>query len=108
MTLDEIKDYLVSLNLKPRVHFQLGHTMVFLRYPAFHTLRDELHRVVHRHVVIIQAQIRRWLARKVFIQQKEAAVKIQSFWRMIECQKEIEEWHLAAAVIQVIVLSWLF
>jgi len=75
--------------------------MVFLRYTAFHTLGDELHKIVCGHVIYLQTRIRGWIARRSFLQQKAAAVKIQSFWRMVDCQREIEEWHYAASVIQV-------
>ena len=101
ISLNEIENVLSSLELKPKTHFQIGQTMVFLRYTAFHALGDELHKVVCRHVVFLQSRIRGWIARKFFLQQKAAAVKIQSFWRMVECQRVIEDWHYAASIIQV-------
>ena len=93
-------DAFLSVHVR-REDYQIGKTMVFLRDQACRTLRRRLHEVVVKRVVLMQACVRRYLARKKYLITLEAIVMIQSFWRMVETQREIEEWHVAATIIQV-------
>ncbi|CAK8688169.1 unnamed protein product [Clavelina lepadiformis] len=100
LSLQDVKNYLMSIGLSLQKDFQIGTTQLFLRDSANRALREELHRAVLKSVILIQSQIRGYVARKYCMRQRQSIVKIQSFWRMIETQREIEEWHLAASIIQ--------
>uniref|UniRef100_H2YUM9 Myosin motor domain-containing protein n=1 Tax=Ciona savignyi TaxID=51511 RepID=H2YUM9_CIOSA len=99
-TLPEIKNFLLKIRLQPGTDFQIGKTQIFLRDHASRVLKESLHRVVLKHVILLQSRIRGYLARRSYCQQRAAAVQIQSYWRMVETQREIVEWHLAASIIQ--------
>nr|XP_018671672.1 unconventional myosin-IXa isoform X2 [Ciona intestinalis] len=100
ITLSGISNFLISIGLKPGKHFQTGRTQLFLRDHASRILKESLHEVVLKHVVLLQSRIRGCICRRSYLQQRSAAIKIQSYWRMLEAQREIVEWHLAASIIQ--------
>uniref|UniRef100_H2YUM5 Myosin motor domain-containing protein n=1 Tax=Ciona savignyi TaxID=51511 RepID=H2YUM5_CIOSA len=81
-TLPEIKNFLLKIRLQPGTDFQIGKTQIFLRDHASRVLKESLHRVVLKHVILLQSRIRGYLARRSYCQQRAAAVQIQSYWRM--------------------------
>nr|CAB3264163.1 unconventional myosin-IXa [Phallusia mammillata] len=100
LDLKQIRSFLTSIDLKEHTHFQIGSSLAFLRNPASKILRGRLHVTVLHSVISCQSCARRFLARGRYVRMREAAIKIQSFYRMVETQKMIEEWHLAASFIQ--------
>uniref|UniRef100_H2YUM7 Myosin motor domain-containing protein n=1 Tax=Ciona savignyi TaxID=51511 RepID=H2YUM7_CIOSA len=87
-TLPEIKNFLLKIRLQPGTDFQIGKTQIFLRDHASRVLKESLHRVVLKHVILLQSRIRGYLARRSYCQQRAAAVQIQSYWRMQSLYKD--------------------
>uniref|UniRef100_H2YUN0 Myosin motor domain-containing protein n=1 Tax=Ciona savignyi TaxID=51511 RepID=H2YUN0_CIOSA len=104
-TLPEIKNFLLKIRLQPGTDFQIGKTQIFLRDHASRVLKESLHRVVLKHVILLQSRIRGYLARRSYCQQRAAAVQIQSYWRMVETQREIQSLYKDQSA-RIIQRSW--
>ncbi|XP_038556863.1 unconventional myosin-IXAa isoform X4 [Micropterus salmoides] len=88
-----IQQSLGQLDLDPD-GYQVGKTMVFLREAERQRLQALLHREVLRYIVTLQRRFRARLERKQFVRMREAAVRIQKWWRLyrsIEEEEEVEE-----------------
>ncbi|XP_015589004.1 myosin-VIIa [Cephus cinctus] len=66
---------------KHNLQYQLGHTKVFLKDEQNFFLEQERSRVMSTYILIIQKNVRRWIARKRFLKLKEAALLVQKTWR---------------------------
>lgn len=85
-TQSDVRDFLLTLNLN-RDNYQLGTTKVFLRESEKIKLDIELHQQIITSITTIQKWFRACLERRRFLRLKNAAVLIQSFWRMITAQR---------------------
>ncbi|XP_022528077.2 unconventional myosin-IXAb isoform X4 [Astyanax mexicanus] len=75
-----IREFLKRADLDPD-GYQVGKTMVFLREVQRQRLQDLLHQEVLRRIVMLQRKFRALLERKLFINQRQAALVIQHWWR---------------------------
>lgn len=82
----DVRDFLLTLNLN-RDNYQLGTTKVFLRESEKIKLDIELHQQIITSITTIQKWFRACLERRRFLRLKNAAVLIQSFWRMVSAQR---------------------
>ncbi|XP_035732171.1 unconventional myosin-IXa-like isoform X2 [Vespa mandarinia] len=82
----DVRDFLLTLNLN-RDNYQLGTTKVFLRESEKIKLDIELHQQIITSITTIQNWFRACLERRRFLRLKNAAVQIQSFWRMVCAQR---------------------
>lgn len=82
----DVKDFLLTLDLN-RDNYQLGSTKVFLRESEKIKLDIELHQQIITSITTIQKWFRACLERRRFVRLKNAAVQIQSFWRMVTAQR---------------------
>uniref|UniRef100_A0A8B9LL48 Myosin IXAb n=1 Tax=Astyanax mexicanus TaxID=7994 RepID=A0A8B9LL48_ASTMX len=71
-----IREFLKRADLDPD-GYQVGKTMVFLREVQRQRLQDLLHQEVLRRIVMLQRKFRALLERKLFINQRQAALVIQ-------------------------------
>ncbi|KAJ8669058.1 hypothetical protein QAD02_000317 [Eretmocerus hayati] len=82
----DVRDFLLTLNLN-RDNYQLGTTKVFLRESEKIKLDIELHQQIITSITTIQKWFRACLERRRFLRLRNAAVLIQSFWRMVCAQR---------------------
>ncbi|XP_011688564.1 PREDICTED: unconventional myosin-IXb-like isoform X2 [Wasmannia auropunctata] len=82
----DVRDFLLTLNLN-RDNYQLGTTKVFLRESEKIKLDIELHQQIITSITTIQKWFRACLERRKFLRLKNAIVQIQSFWRMVSAQR---------------------
>lgn len=61
--------------------FQLGTTKVFLKDSHDVYLEEMREKVLEKYILLLQRNIRRWIARRRFLQMKAAALVIQKHWR---------------------------
>ncbi|MFT7816615.1 unconventional myosin-IXa isoform X1 [Arapaima gigas] len=92
-TQHSISAYLHQLDLSPD-GFQVGHSTVFLREAARQRLQDLLHQEVLRRIVALQQRFRATLERRHFVNMREAACRIQRWWRSCQLQQAEEEAEL--------------
>lgn len=85
-TQTDVRDFLLTLNLN-RDNYQMGTTKVFLRESEKIKLDIELHQQIITSITTIQKWFRACLERRKFLRLKNAAVLIQSFWRMVIAQR---------------------
>lgn len=71
--------------------YQLGKTKVFLKDKHDLVLEQEYYRILKDKAVIIQKNVRRWLVRKDFEKQRQAAVTIQTAWRGYDQRKRYKQ-----------------
>ncbi|XP_044064047.1 unconventional myosin-IXAa isoform X4 [Siniperca chuatsi] len=86
-TREGIHQSLDQLDLEPD-GYQVGKTMVFLREAERQRLQALLHREVLRRIVMLQRRFRARLEWKQFVRMREAAIRIQKWWRL---HRPIEE-----------------
>ncbi|CAJ0605304.1 unnamed protein product [Cylicocyclus nassatus] len=77
--------------LGPNSQYQLGKTKVFLKERHDLFLEQEYHRMLDYRAIMIQKNVRGWLARRSFIKKKEAATVIQKHWKRYEQQKRYNQ-----------------
>ncbi|XP_026233600.1 unconventional myosin-IXAa isoform X4 [Anabas testudineus] len=94
-TREEIQHCLDQLDLE-QDGYQVGKTMVFLHETERQRLQALLHREVFRLIVMLQRRFRARLERKQFVRMREAAICIQTWWRLYQpstlYQKEGEDY----------------
>lgn len=83
---NDVKDFLRTLNLN-RDNYQFGTSKVFLRESEKIKLDIELHQQIITSITTIQNWFRACLERRKFLRLKNAVVQIQSFWRMVNAQR---------------------
>lgn len=96
----DVRDFLLTLDLN-RDNYQLGSTKVFLRESEKIKLDIELHQQIITSITTIQKWFRACLERRRFIRLKNAAVQIQSFWRMISAQRFVQNIRRVDAAIHI-------
>lgn len=101
-------DELLSALEFPERSYQLGLTKVFLRTEAHEVLEHQRASVLRKHVVLIQASVRRWRWRRWWLRLRDAAVVVQSgvrgMWgRAIAREARAQ---LASLIIQARAKSW--
>lgn len=67
--------------LTGQTEFQLGNTKVFLKDSHDVYLEEMREKVLEKYILVLQRNIRRWIARRRFLQMKAAALVIQKHWR---------------------------
>lgn len=77
----DIRNFLLTLNLN-RDNYQTGESKMFLRECEKQKLDFKLHRQIIAAIISIQRWFRGILERRKFLRIKEAALTIQSFWRI--------------------------
>ncbi|VDN27510.1 unnamed protein product [Cylicostephanus goldi] len=77
--------------LGPNSQYQLGKTKVFLKERHDLFLEQEYHRMLDYRAVMIQKNVRGWLARRSFVKKKEAATVIQKHWKRYDQQKRYNQ-----------------
>ncbi|XP_040825516.1 unconventional myosin-IXa [Ochotona curzoniae] len=82
-----IQDFFKKINLNPE-NYQVGKTMVFLKEQERQHLQDLLHQEVLRRIVLLQRCFRALLCRQHFLRLRQAAIRIQRFWRTCLTQKQ--------------------
>lgn len=71
--------------------YQLGKTKVFLKDKHDLVLEQEYYRILKDKAIVIQKNVRRWLVRKDFEKQRQAAVTIQTAWRGFDQRKRYRQ-----------------
>ncbi|XP_070827077.1 unconventional myosin-IXAa [Chaetodon trifascialis] len=93
-TREGIQQCLDELDLQPD-GYQVGKTMVFLREAERQRLQALLHAEVLRRIVTLQRRFRAQLERKQFVRMRDAAVRIQKWWRLYRSIEEEEDYDPA-------------
>ncbi|XP_046748908.1 unconventional myosin-IXAa-like isoform X4 [Diprion similis] len=96
----DVRDFLLTLNLN-RDNYQLGSTKVFLRESEKIKLDIELHQQIITSITTIQKWFRACLERRKFIRLKNAAVQVQSFWRMVSAQRLAQSIRAREAAVRI-------
>lgn len=71
---------LEKLNM-PKMEWQIGKTKVFLRTSVFDPLEDTRRKLLREMATVVQKIWRGWRLRRVFLQQRVAAIRIQQHFR---------------------------
>ncbi|KAH7932944.1 hypothetical protein HPB49_005243 [Dermacentor silvarum] len=71
---------LEKLNM-PKMEWQIGKTKVFLRTSVFDPLEDSRRKLLREMATVVQKIWRGWRLRRVFLQQRVAAIRIQQHFR---------------------------
>ncbi|GAB6021168.1 hypothetical protein CHUAL_003798 [Chamberlinius hualienensis] len=64
-----------------KADFQLGKTKVFLKDAQDLFLEQERDRVITKHILVLQRNIRGWVHRRRFLRMRKSAIVIQNAWR---------------------------
>lgn len=103
----DVRDFMNHFMDLNRQHYQLGMTKIYMRENQKMRLDIRLHTKIIESIVCIQRWFRSILQRRKFLLQKQAAVTIQSNWRMCMAQKQVHFrracFHGAAITVQA---SW--
>uniref|UniRef100_A0A8B9RLR6 Myosin IXAb n=1 Tax=Astyanax mexicanus TaxID=7994 RepID=A0A8B9RLR6_ASTMX len=96
-----IREFLKRADLDPD-GYQVGKTMVFLREVQRQRLQDLLHQEVLRRIVMLQRKFRALLERKLFINQRQAAlvIQVQENSRVYRALQRAQLRHGAAVCLQ--------
>lgn len=82
----DVRNFLLTLNLN-RDNYQTGESKMFLRECEKLKLDFRLHRQIMAAIISIQRWFRGILERRKFLRIREAAVTIQSYWRLYLSQR---------------------
>lgn len=100
----DVRDFMNHLMDLNKQHFQLGITKIYMRESQKMKLDIKLHTKIIESIICIQRWFRSILQRQKFLHLKQAAVVIQSNWRMCLAQREVHFrracFHGAAITIQ--------
>uniref|UniRef100_A0A670JQ50 Myosin IXA n=1 Tax=Podarcis muralis TaxID=64176 RepID=A0A670JQ50_PODMU len=91
---ENIQEFLRKTKTNPD-NYQVGRTMVFMKEQGRQLLQGLLHEEVLRRITLLQSWFRTMLYRRQFLNLKQAAVVIQSYWR--EC---LRHRNAAATIVQ--------
>ncbi|XP_026278963.1 unconventional myosin-IXb isoform X5 [Frankliniella occidentalis] len=97
----DVRTFLLTLNLN-RDNYQTGESKMFLRECEKQKLDFKLHRQIIAAIISIQRWFRGILERRKFLRIREAAITIQSCWRIFLSQRNMQhlQYTAAATVIQ--------
>lgn len=100
----DVRDFMNRLVDLNKQHYQLGITKIYMRESQKMRLDIKLHTKIIESIVSIQRWFRSILQRQKFLHQRQAAIVIQSNWRMYLAQKQFHFrracFHGAAITIQ--------
>jgi len=100
----DVRDFMNRLVDLNKQHYQLGITKIYMRESQKMRLDIKLHTKIIESIVSIQRWFRSYLQRQKFLHQRQAAIVIQSNWRMYLAQKQFHFrracFHGAAITIQ--------
>lgn len=100
----DVRDFMNHFMDLNKQHFQLGLTKIYMRENQKMRLDIRLHTKIIESIVCIQRWFRSILQRRKFLLQRQAAVTLQSSWRMCMAQKQVHHrracFHGAAITIQ--------
>lgn len=102
----DVRDFMNHLMDLNKQHYQLGITKIYMRESQKMRLDVKLHTKIIESIVSIQRWFRSILQRQKFLHQRQAAIVIQSNWRMCLAQKQVHFrracFHGAAITIQAV------
>ncbi|XP_066994097.2 unconventional myosin-IXa isoform X2 [Anabrus simplex] len=101
----DVRDFLLTLNLN-RDNYQLGSSKIFLRESEKVKLDYRLHQQIMASIVTIQRWSRAILERRRFLRWREAAVVIQSHWRMFMAQRLLNHMRIRLSAVVLIQAVW--
>ncbi|XP_066491078.1 unconventional myosin-IXa isoform X1 [Tiliqua scincoides] len=84
-----IQDFFRKTKTNPE-NYQVGRTMVFMKEQERQVLQGLLHREVLRRITLLQSWFRAMLYRRQFLNLRQAAIIIQSYWRVYQRRKQVE------------------
>lgn len=87
---EDVRDFMNRFMELNKQHYQLGMTKIYMRENQKMRLDIRLHTKIIESIVAIQRWIRAFHQRRKFLQFKQAAITIQSFWRMCLAQRQFE------------------
>lgn len=100
----DVRDFMNHLMDLNKQHYQLGITKIYMRESQKMKLDIKLHTKIIESIITIQRWFRSILQRQKFLHLKQAAITIQSNWRMCLAQREVHFrracFHGAAITIQ--------
>lgn len=100
----DVRDFMNHLMDLNKQHYQLGITKIYMRENQKMRLDIKLHTKIIESIICIQRWFRSILQRQKFLHLRQAAVVIQSFWRMCLAQRQVHFrracFHGAAITIQ--------
>lgn len=100
----DVRDFMNHFMDLNKQNYQLGITKIYMRENEKMRLDIRLHTKIIESIVCIQRWFRSILQRRKFLLQRQAAVTIQSNWRMCMAQKQVHQrrgfFHGAAITIQ--------
>lgn len=100
----DVRDFMNRLVDLNKQHYQLGITKIYMRESQKMRLDIKLHTKIIESIVCIQRWFRSIFQRQKFLHQRQAAIVIQSNWRMCLAQKQFHFrracFHGAAITIQ--------
>lgn len=100
----DVQDFMNHLMDLNRQHYQLGITKIYMRENQKMRLDIKLHTKIIESIISIQRWFRSILQRQKYLHLRQAAIVIQSFWRMSLAQKQVHFrracFHGAAITIQ--------
>ncbi|XP_044740758.1 unconventional myosin-IXa-like [Chrysoperla carnea] len=100
----DVRHFLATLNLN-RDNYQLGASKIFLRESEKIKLDFKLHQQIMASIISIQRWFRSCLERKRFLRLRNAAITIQSSWKIYTAQRKLNELRICACVL-VIQSAW--
>ncbi|KAK3911746.1 Unconventional myosin-IXa [Frankliniella fusca] len=100
----DVRTFLLTLNLN-RDNYQTGESKMFLRECEKQKLDIKLHRQIIAAIISIQRWFRGILERRKFLRVREAALTIQSFWRLHLSERNMQHLRFSAAA-TVIQKNW--
>ncbi|XP_053127814.1 unconventional myosin-IXa isoform X2 [Hemicordylus capensis] len=84
-----IQDFFRKTKTSPE-NYQVGRTMVFMKEQERQLLQDLLHQEVLQRITLLQSWFRTMLYRRQYLNMRQAAVIIQSYWRCYQRRKQVE------------------
>jgi hypothetical protein len=85
---EDVRDFMNHFMELNKQHYQLGMTKIYMRENQKMRLDIRLHTKIIESIVSIQRWFRAFHQRRKFLQFKQAAVTIQSYWRMCLAQRQ--------------------
>lgn len=86
----DVRDFMNHFMDLNKQHYQLGATKIYMRENQKMRLDIRLHTKIIESIVCIQRWFRSILQRRKFLQQKQAAITLQSNWRMFAAKQQVQ------------------
>lgn len=96
----DVQHFLATLNLN-RDNYQIGTSKIFLRESEKIKLDYKLHQQIMASIITIQRWFRSCLERRRYLRLKNAAITIQSCWKMFSVQRLYNEVRLQKHVLMI-------